>query len=131
MSLLPKSKLDNAFRGLVCLIFVFCIFMPLSEKKGSISYKDFIHRFENESSMDLDSTYAVVSCAENLLKQQLDSEIGKISSDAYCEVYISYNNETAYIEKIEVFGCTDERDKENISATVRERTGGDTVIEFR
>ena len=131
MSLLPKSKLDNAFKGLVCLIFIFCIFMPLSDKKRSISYEDFIHSLENESSMDLDSTYAVVSCAENLLKHELDSEITKINPDAHCEVYITYSAENAYIERIEVFGCDNETDKENIAKFIRERAGGDIIIEYR
>lgn len=131
MSLLPKNKLDNAFKGLVSLIIISCLILPLDGKKISVSYKDFIHKPENEGEMFIDSSDVVVDCAENMLKEQLDSALAEINPSAYCEVYIAYSDESAYIEKIEIYVCGDEAEKERISAVIREKTGGDTVIEFR
>lgn len=131
MALLPGSKLDSAFKGLVSLVLISCFILPVDGKTVSFSIDEITAATDSEKEYFVDSGTVVIDCAESLLEDTLNSELKKISPDIYCKTSIVYTDETAYIEKIEVYGCGDEYERENAITVIADSTGGDTEIEFR
>ncbi len=132
LSLLPKSKLDTAFRGLVSVLLVFCFVYPLGENKNLFKNISFIssNAVISEEDMFVNNSNIIVDCAEELLEQQLNEVIVAVNSDGRCKAYIAQTDGVAYIEKVEVYGSFSDREVPDIRLQIQNLIGGDADIEF-
>ena len=127
----PESKLKKSYKGFVSLLTVFLFISPLSDMKSiGLSLKNTnISNELSEESLLLESSNVVLDCAESLLEQRLDELIVNINTKAYCKAHIKNNEDTAYIERIEIYGELTKDERQNITSVLDEVTGG-VVLEF-
>lgn len=131
LALLPKNRLDSAFKGLVSVIVIFSVISPLKNSNSWLELGNVIKSEEEYEEVIIDKNTAVIDCAEKLLEEQLDFLLAQTGSSIYSEAHILCVDEGAVVERVEIYGAADEAQRKQAASVIKEKLGGDIVIEFR